>query len=178
MMEKPASRAPARLLVVSLVAMALAACSGGEQGVITASTGNPVIVLSEGECDVTCPVYDMTLHPDGTYLLNGVRFVKTTGVSEGALGTDAWKNAEQALEASGFWHLPPDQTSSDQPSCQPGTPTASITWRTAEGRQKTLKYRPGCGGSEGRALIPALRAALRFDNLVWTDERFAPDGSR
>jgi Domain of unknown function (DUF6438) len=178
MMEKSASLAPARWLAASCLAVALAACSGGEQGVTSGSAGNPVIVLSEGECDVTCPVYDMTLHPDGTYLLNGVRFVKTAGVSEGALGSEAWTAAEQALEASGFWHLPPDQTSSDQPTCQPGTPTATITWRTAEGRQKTLKYRPGCGGSEGRALIPALRTALHFDDLVWTDARFAPDGSQ
>jgi len=161
-----------------LAFLLLAACSGGEQGVTTADPGDPVIVLSEGECDVTCPVYDMTLHPDGSYLLNGVRFVKSAGVSEGAIGSSAWAAAEKALEAASFWTIPADQTSSDHPSCQPGTPTASVTWRTQEGKQKTRKYRPGCGGEEGRALIPALRAALHFDELVWTDERFAPDGGR
>ena len=161
-----------------LAFLLLAACSGGEQGVTTADPCDPVIVLSEGECDVTCPVYDMTLHPDGSYLLNGVRFVKSAGVSEGAIGSSAWAEAEKALEDAGFWTIPADQTSSDHPSCQPGTPTASVTWRTQEGKQKTLKYRPGCGGEEGRALIPALRAALHFDDLIWTDERFAPDGSR
>jgi len=170
MMGKQSFFVPAFLL--------LAACSGGEQGVTRADPGDPVIVLSEGECDVTCPVYDMTLHPDGSYLLNGVRFVKSAGVSEGAIGSSAWAAAEKALEAASFWTIPADQTSSDHPSCQPGTPTASVTWRTQEGKQKTLKYRPGCGGEEGRALIPALRAALHFDELVWTDERFAPDGGR
>lgn len=178
MMEKLPSLAPATWLSAAMLATALAACSGGEQGVVTANPGNPVIVLSEGECDVTCPVYDMTLHPDGAYLLNGVRFVKTEGVSEGAIGSGAWAAAEKALTAASFWTLPPDQTSSDQPSCQPGTPTASVTWRLQDGKQKTLKYRAGCGGVEGRNLIPALRAALHFDDLVWTDERFAPDGSR
>lgn len=174
MMEKISSLAPA----LSLLAMSLAGCSGGEQGVTTANAGDPVIVLSEGECDVTCPVYDMTLHPDGSYLLNGVRFVKSTGVSEGALGSGAWTAAEKALQAANFWAIPANQTSSDHPSCQPGTPTVAVTWRTVEGKQKTLNYRAGCGGDEGRALIPALRAAMHFRELVWTDERFAPDGSR
>ena len=59
-----------------------------------------------------------------------------------------------------------------------GGPTAAVTWRTAEGKQKTLNYRAGCGGPEGRALIPALRAAMQFDQLVWSEDRFAPDGSR
>jgi hypothetical protein len=157
---------------------ALAACSASEQGVSTVHAGEPVIVLSEGECDQQCPVYDMTLHDDGAYALNGVRFVKTPGLTEGNIGTSAWKAAEAALVAAKFWHLPPEQTSSNQPSCQRGTPTVAVTWRTADGKQKTLKYRAGCGGPEGRQLIPALRAALKFDDLVWTEDRFAPDGSR
>jgi hypothetical protein len=165
-------------LAAILLGFALAACSPGEVGVETVHTGDPAIVLSEGECDQTCPVYDMTLKPDGSYLLNGVKFVKTPGVSDGGLGTDAWSAAQKALSDANFWNLPPDQTSSTQTSCQPGTPTVSITWRTGEGKQKTLNYRAGCGGPEGRTLVPALRAAMQFDSLVWTEDRFAPDGSR
>ncbi len=158
--------------------LALVACTPSERGVETVHSGDPAIVLSEGECDQTCPVYDMTLKPDGSYLLNGVRFVKTSGVSDGGLGTNAWTAAEKALTDSNFWLLDSNQTSSTQPDCVPGTPTAAVTWRTAEGKQKTLNYRAGCGGPEGRALIPALRAAMQFDALVWTEDRFAPDGSR
>lgn len=167
-----------RLAGPALAACLAAACSPSEKGVTTVQSGDPVIVLSEGECDQTCPVYDMTLHPDGTYLLNGVRFVKTEGVTEGALGTSSWNSAEAALNQSDFWTLEPDQTSSAGPACVSGTPTASITWRTSEGKQKTVRYRAGCGGEEGRNLVPALREAMQFHALVWTDERFAPDGSR
>lgn len=163
---------------LALAAGLTAACSPSEKGVSTARTGDPVIVLTEGECDQTCPVYDMTLHPDGSYLLNGVRFVKTTGVTEGQLDGSAWTAAQAALDQAGFWTLEPNQTSSDNPSCVAGTPTVSITVRLADGKQKTLTYRAGCGGEVGRALIPALREALTFHDLVWTDERFAPDGSR
>lgn len=162
----------------ALVALVVAACSPSERGIETVQADDPVIVLSEGECAQTCPVYDMTLKPDGSYVLNGVRFVKTPGVSDGGLGTSAWRSAEKALTDAGFWVLEPNQTSSTSLQCLPGTPTATVTWRTAEGRQKTLNYRAGCGGPEGRALIPALRAAMQFDSLVWTEDRFAPDGSR
>lgn len=166
------------LSVLAVAAAVMPACSAAERGVTTTRAGDPVIVLSEGACDQTCPVYDMTLHPDGSYLLNGTRFVKTQGVSEGGLGTNAWKKAEAALIAANFWQLEPDQTSSAQPGCVEGTPIARITWRTGDGREKTLTYKAGCGGEEGRALVPALREALTFHDLVWTDERFAPDGSR
>lgn len=155
-----------------------AACSPAEQGVTAARTGDPVVVIAEGDCEQTCPVYDMTLHPDGSYLLNGVRFVKTQGVTEGRLDRSAWTDAQAAIEKAGFWALEPDQTSSTHPSCVSGAPIVSITVRTEDGKQKTLSYRPGCGGEEGRALIPDLRAALHFDDLVWTDARFAPDGGR
>lgn len=161
-----------------LVAALAAGCSPGEKGVITARAGDPVVVIAEGECDQTCPVYDMTLHPDGSYLLNGVRFVKSPGVTEGKVDSSAWTAAQAALEKAGFWALEPDQTSSAQPSCVSGAPTVSITARTKDGKQKTLSYKAGCGGEEGQALIPELRAAMHFDELVWTDDRFAPDGSR
>ena len=165
------------LVGLALAAGLLAACSPSEQGVSTARSGDPVIVLSEGACDQTCPVYDMTLHPDGSYLLNGARFVKTAGVTEGKLDGSAWTAAQAALDEASFWTLEPNQTSSDHPSCVEGTPTVSVTVRLADGKQKTLTYRAGCGGEEGRALIPALREAFTFHDLVWTDERFAPDGS-
>ena len=43
---------------------AATACSPAEQGVSQAQTGDAVVVLSEEACEQTCPVYDMTLHPD------------------------------------------------------------------------------------------------------------------
>lgn len=165
-------------LAIVAIAAAAASCSGGDVGVTQAQTGNSVIVLSEGDCDQTCPVYDMTLHPDGSYVLNGVKFVKTPGVSEGKLGPDAWKKAEEALTEASFWSQPTDQTSMVSENCHAGTPTVQVTWRTAEGKQKTISYTAGCGVAEMRQAIVGLREAMGFGDLVWTDDRFAPDGSR
>lgn len=163
--------------VVAVLAAATA-CSAAEQGVTQAQTGEAVVVLSEGECDQQCPVYDMTLHPDGSYALHGVMFVKTAGVSEGKLGKDAWTKAEKALTDASFWTLPPNQTSNASENCQAGAPTVHVTWRTETGKQKTITYTAGCGGPEMRNLVIALRETMAFGDLVWTEDRFSPDGAR
>lgn len=165
-------------LAAAAIAAAAAACSGGEVGVTQAQPGDPVIVLSEGDCEQTCPVYDMTLRPDGRYVLNGVRFVKTTGVSEGELAKASWTKAEAALTEAGFWSQETDQTSMASENCHAGAPTVQVTWRTSEGRQKTIRYTAGCGGQEMRQAIVGLREAMAFSSLVWTDDRFGPDGAR
>lgn len=168
-----------RLLVIAAAASAAAiACSPAEQGVTQAQTGDAVVVLSEGACEQTCPVYDMTLHPDGSYALNGVKFVKSVGVSEGNLGADAFKAAETALTEAGYWTLPTNQTSAVSENCHAGAPTVNVTWRNDAGKQKTIAYTAGCGGPEMRNVVMALREAMSFNALVWTNERFAPDGTR
>lgn len=162
----------------ALGAVIATACSQGEQGVAQAQPDDPVITLSEGPCPINCPVYDMTLHADGSYILNAVRFVKETGVSEGKLGRNAWDAAEDALEKADFWKVKPEQTPDTLPTCQPDAPTATITWRTADGKEKTVTYNAGCGVREMQQLVASLRDAMAFGDLVWTDERFDPSGNR
>jgi hypothetical protein len=165
-------------LFTALAAVIATACSSGEQGVITAQKDDPVIVLSEGACLGTCPVYDMTLHPNGAYVLNGERFVKDAGVTEGKLTPDTWKDAEKLLSSAGFWSLKPKQTMETLSTCHTDAPTAKITWRTAEGKEKTVEYNAGCGVQEMQQLVGNLREVLRFNDLVWTDAKFDPSGGR
>jgi len=164
--------------IAAAVSAVAAACSPAEQGVSQAQTGDAVVVLSEGECAQTCPVYDMTLHPDGSYALNGVKFVKSIGVSKGNLGPEAFNAAETALTEAGFWTLPTNQTNAVSENCHSGAPTVNVTWRNDAGKQKTIAYTAGCGGPEMRNVVIALRQAMSFDALVWTDARFDPDGRR
>ncbi len=66
-------------------------------------------MLSEGPRLGSCPVYDMTLHPNGAYILNGERFVKDAGVTEGKLTPDTWKNAEKLLSDASFGRSGPSR---------------------------------------------------------------------
>ncbi|MBI1358981.1 MAG: hypothetical protein GC155_01725 [Alphaproteobacteria bacterium] len=155
-----------------LAATLAAACSPTEVGVTEGREDDPVIVLSEGPCVGTCPVYDITLHPDGKYTLNGERFVKTMGVTNGDIGESAWTSAEGVLKDAGFWKLEALQTHANLPECQPDAPTVKITWRTSEGKQKTVIYDAGCGVDSMQKLVSNLREALDFDGLVWTNKKF------
>lgn len=165
-------------LFAALAAAVATACSGGEKGVIQVQTGEAAISLSEGPCFGTCPIYDMTLHPNGDYLLNAERFVKKEGVREGNMGGQAWMDAERALREAGFWSLAPEQTMDTLPNCHTDAPTTKIMWRDAEGKEKTVTYYAGCGVQKMNDLIRTLRAAMKFEDLVWTEDRFDPSGNR
>ena len=172
-------RSPSGLLIGALTATVAVACSSGEQGVVQAQQHDAVVSLSEEGCAPdTCPVYDMTLHATGAYTLNSARFVRGQGVTEGNIGKSSFAAAETALKDSGFWELKPQQVKSTMYNCQDGAPTVKITWRTDAGKEKTVTYYAGCGVEKMKDLMRALRAALKFDDLVWTDEKFRPDGSR
>jgi hypothetical protein len=159
-------------LALLLAATVATACSPSEKGVAQGREDDPVISLSEGSCVGTCPVYDITLHPDGAYLMNGERYVKTLGVTDGSLGPKAWSAAERVLKEAEFWKLEPLQTPAKLSNCQPDAPTVKVTWRTSEGKQKTLTYDAGCGVQKMQNLVSDLREALDFDSLVWTDKKF------
>jgi hypothetical protein len=176
-MSRPA-RSLNGYLFTALAAVVATACSPAEQGVIQAQADDPAITLSEGPCAITCPVYDMTIHPNGTYVLNSVRFVRGEGVSEGNVGRASYEEAEKALKDAGFWTLKTDQTMETMPSCHPDAPTTKITWRTTEGREKTVTYYAGCGVAKMQQLVGALRNAMKFERLVWTEDRFDPSGNR
>jgi hypothetical protein len=163
-------------LPATALAFQLGACSGQEVGVTQGHNDEPVIVLSEGACPHdTCPVYDMTLHGDGSYILNGVRYVKTVGVTDGNLGAEAWTGAEKVLEDAQFWGMAARETADKLPNCQPDAPTVQVTWRTDKGKEKTLVYNAGCGVPATRDMISRLRTALQFEKLVWTNEKFPYD---
>ncbi len=175
MTREPPNRArrPRHASLAPLLAATIAtACSPSELGVAEGRQDDPVIVLSEGPCVGTCPVYDITLHPDGKYTLNGERFVKTTGVTRGDIGEGAWTSAERVLKEGDFWKLQPLQSRANLPNCQTDAPTVKITWRTSEGKQKTVTYDAGCGVDTMQRLISNLREALDFDGLVWTNKKF------
>lgn len=63
-----------------------------------------VITLSRGPCFGTCPVYDVTIHGDGSVFYNGIRFVGTTGEKHGHISRGDVKSLyAQFKRADFFW---------------------------------------------------------------------------
>lgn len=163
---------PPKGIIATVLCAAAVSCSPPDPGIAQGRPDDPVIVLSEGECKNSCPVYDITLHPDGAYLMNGEQFVKTAGVSEGTIGAEAWAAAEKVLKGADFWKLKTEQTADTLSNCQPEAPTVKITYRVKDGKEKTVTYNAGCGVKKMQTLVYDLRSALKFDDLVWTDKKF------
>lgn len=164
-----------RASLIPLALLALAGCQKKEDGVAQGQADDPIISLSEGACKGSCPIYDLTLHGDGKYVLNGEKFVKQIGVTEGDLGPEAYQAAEAVLTEAKFWTMKQVQTMDTMDSCHTDAPTVLVKWRDATGKEKLLTYYAGCESQEAhvtRAMIFNLRNALHFDDLVWSDAKF------
>lgn len=162
-----------RPILTALCAAALAACA-------SAPTPPPPsratsITLFEGGCYYmsSCTTYEMTVHADGVYRLNGQSMTRTEGVSEGQLGAEAFAAAESALSAANFASLPAAMNGSDRSiwtpdvyPCMNHAPGARITRRSVDGLEKTVYWDQGCRSAQMSALVTQLRAAFRYDDLV------------
>jgi len=106
----------------------------------------PVIVLAQGEpvkeialertpCFGACPVYKVTLKPDGTVIYEGKRFVDKIGRFEGKIIPEDFANLAQVTNSLGFWKLQDKYTApiTDMPS-------ALVTIKQGEKSKTTDNY--------------------------------------
>lgn len=64
-----------------------------------------VITLSRGPCFGTCPVYDVSIHGDGSVTYNGIRFVGTTGEKHSQIARRDVKSLYAQFKRSDFFWL-------------------------------------------------------------------------
>lgn len=150
-----------RVLIAGL-GMAVSGCV-----VVDASNsgnGRPVAIESEtiryetAPCFGTCPVYAVTIAPDGKGTFEGKRFTAVTGIKE----FQATPAAYHTFAAKLAPYRPKDAETVLQPG-QPGCenaptdmPSVDIVWSEASGARQHLNVYYGCGSQEMRA---GLRAA-------------------
>lgn len=152
-----------RALIIA--AFALTACATAQEPAPDAR-----ITIWEGGCFYpTCATYEMTVRPDGRYTLDGKANVAKLGVTEGALGPDAWAKAEAALAAANFAQMPARIGGEGRPAgaipCMAHLPGVRITRASAAG-EKSVLWDRGCPSPEASALVDALHAAFKYDELV------------
>ncbi|KQN81425.1 hypothetical protein ASE90_12615 [Sphingomonas sp. Leaf67] len=135
----------------------------------TTTEGAPVAIEREtityetSPCFGTCPVYSVTIQPDGSGVFEGRRFTAVTGTRV-FRATPAQYRAFAAKirpyrPAQGDRLLQPGQ-----PGCENAPtdmPSVDIRWNEISGASQRLSYYFGCGAADDGRTGAALRGAVK-----------------
>lgn len=146
---------------IPFLLLPLAACA------VTPGPGGPVPIEQEAiryetsPCFGACPVYAVTVRPDGTGTFEGGRFPKETGTEAFRLDPAAYRRFAAALK--------PYRPAAGEVAYQPGTPncqmaatdmpSVKVTWSENTGAApEVLSFYYGCR-TDNPAMADALRKA-------------------
>ncbi|MBC9033041.1 hypothetical protein IAG41_11605 [Sphingomonas sp. JC676] len=148
-------------VLMGVVAVALGGCipPGRPQ-----APGGPVpiegdsITYETGPCFGACPVYSVTVRPDGSGVFTGKRFTAVTGergftLTRAQYDAFAGQLAPYRPASGGVRYAP------GEPNCQNAPtdmPSVDVTWTRAIGDSQHLYFYFGCG----RTANPGMRDAL------------------
>lgn len=156
-----------RMAIAMGVAVLLGACatmgSGGPAsgGDVVASAALTRIDYETGPCFGTCPVYSLSIAPDGSGRFSGKRFTAVTGERTFTATPAQFAAFEAALAP----HRPASGSrrfSHGEPGCTNAPtdmPSVSVKWSATSGDAQTLYYYFGCDG-ENPGKSAQLRAAV------------------
>jgi hypothetical protein len=145
----------ARWMIVSAAALALAGCVRGER-----PAGGPIAIESDsityetGPCFGRCPVYAVTVRPDGSGVFTGKRFTAVSGERAFRLSRTQYDAFAARLApyrpASGEVRYAPGEASC--PNAPTDMPSVDVTWTRAIGDSQAVHFYLGCRrGNEGVA---------------------------
>lgn len=152
-----------RLLIMGFGTLALAGCVKPNGG-----PGRPVPIEGDsiryetGACFGRCPIYAVTVRPDGTGMFEGKRFTAVTGEKAFKLSSAQYNAFAAKLApyrpASGQVRYAPGEK-----NCEPAAtdmPSVDVTWTRAIGDSQGLYFYYGCLAEKNRALGQALGDAV------------------
>ncbi len=149
-------------MAMMLVMLAAAGCTRGAAG---PAAGVPVAIEGDsisyatGPCYGTCPVYKVTVRPDGTGTFEGERFTAVTGTREFRASPEAYRRFAALLEP----YRPDGERIIEMgsPDCGPAAtdmPSVDVGWTQASGGAGHLRFYYGCRMGNA-AMASALREA-------------------
>ncbi|USU08225.1 DUF6438 domain-containing protein [Sphingomonadaceae bacterium OTU29MARTA1] len=166
-----------RRVLIAGLGVALSGCV-----VVDASNsgnGRPVAIESEtiryetAPCYGTCPVYAVTIAPDGKGTFEGKRFTAVTGVKEFRATPAAYRTFAAKLAP----YRPKEAETVLQPG-QPGCenaptdmPSVDIVWSELSGGRQHLNVYYGCGSQEMRAGLRSAPEALPIAGFIGDPRR-------
>ena len=151
-----------RAFLIATSLFALASCA-------TTSQSTDRIEISESACFGSCPIYDLVVTPADQYELNGERFTRINGFSQGELPDGSFERMRDMLERADFFSLPANYTFSNPQAC-PGPemsdmPSITITYTNRRGAHSVTWYQ-GCPAPVMRDLRDGLRDAFGYEDIV------------
>lgn len=144
-----------RVAMGAALALLLAGC-----GHDRAARGGATITYATAACFGTCPVYSITLGPDGQGIFTGERFTAVTGERRFQASPDqvaAFTRSLAAYRPKGERLIQPGKAECKaMVTDQPGV---DVRWQPALAPAAHLGVYYGCDGMRHRAMFDALRAA-------------------
>lgn len=155
-------------ILALLAATALVGCA--REHVANGGTGTkpPVAIEADsityqtGPCFGACPVYSVTVRPDGSGVFNGIRNTAVTGEKAFQLTPGQYKAFEAKLQpyrpASGEVRY-----AMGEPNCKLAAtdmPSVDIRWTRAIGDSQALHFYYGCRDVANRPIADALGNAI------------------
>ncbi|MDQ3744889.1 MAG: DUF6438 domain-containing protein [Acidobacteriota bacterium] len=118
------------------------------------------IVLERQECDLTCPVYKVTISGDGSFVYEGRRFVKRTGIVRGSIGREKLAELVSEVERIGYFSLKDKYSPGGEcPQAVTDYPTAITSVRLG-GKSKRIEHYYGCTGSDAIQALADLESKI------------------
>jgi len=140
----------ASALLMSLTACATPAMDGGDP------VQGETISLAVGPCFGFCPVYSVSVAPDGAVRFEGERHTTVVGVKDKTVSPQAYQAVARSLAE---WR--PASGTSAQTECEQRAsdlPTYTVVWTDAAGQTTTLNHDGGCMSETNSRLKAALQA--------------------
>jgi hypothetical protein len=142
------------MAAIGMAALALAGCAHGRD-----KRGGETISYSATACFGSCPIYTVTLGPDGQGIFEGARYTAARGERRFQATPAQMREFTRQLAA-----VRPRQDrvfAMGTPGCEPArtdAPGIDVRWQGTAGAV-TLRAYGGCGGKDGRETYDALRRA-------------------
>lgn len=148
-----------RLAIAGLALLALAGCTNVDR-----APGGPIPIEGDsiryetGPCFGACPVYSVTVRPDGSGVFNGIRFTAVTGERKFTLSAAQYDAFARALAPyrpeSGERRIVPGEPGCERPATD--LPGVSIRWTRAIGDSQALDVYYGCNMEANARMNEAL----------------------
>lgn len=155
-----------------IVSFWLSACAAVE----TPPSGQPVALESEtiryetSPCFGTCPVYAVTITPDGKGVFEGKRFTAATGTKTFNAGPATYR----AFVAGLAPYRPPENErlyqpgTPDCPNAPTDMPSVDVVWSDLSGGRQHLNVYYGCASQEMREALRAAPGLLPIAAFIGT----------